>query len=195
MTAVYFFEIPDDFVFGNHAKPENKHLSSLLGQEIVKIVAKKTLKTKEILLECENSGKPYLKNFPNFHFNISHSGNAVVVAFCETPVGIDIEKITELKPKVAERYFTAEENQYIKNSPSPDLAFCEIWTSKEAYFKRSGKGIGTDFSKTSILTDDIKKHIHTFKHNNFLISVCCDNPQNLEFHSITKDLFNNNFKA
>ena len=36
-------------------------------------------------------GKPDLKDRQEIHFNLSHSGNYVVGAFADTPVGIDIE--------------------------------------------------------------------------------------------------------
>ena len=44
-------------------------------------------------------GKPYFPAFPDFYYNISHSGSYVVCAVCDHPVGIDLQQI----PNQAER--------------------------------------------------------------------------------------------
>lgn len=48
-------------------------------------------------------GKPALKGFPDFHFNLSHSGKYVMAAAAETEVGCDIEEIRRLGKKNAEQ--------------------------------------------------------------------------------------------
>ena len=45
------------------------------------------------------NGKPYIKNYPDYHFNISHSNGAVAIAFSDYPVGVDIEKIRKADMK------------------------------------------------------------------------------------------------
>ena len=207
MTEVYFFQIPNNFnteyirtVFpfseerlkNPSSVPHIKFLSSLSGEAILKTVAAKRLKlqTDEILIERTHSGKPYFKDFPYIHFNISHSNNAVAVAVSDFPIGIDTEKLKTPNFKVSDRFFCADEKLYIKSSAAPDLAFYEIWTAKESYFKRSGEGISASFSKVSVLNENIKSSIHTFKINDFLISLCCENPTNFTFHRITEDFFN-----
>jgi len=206
MTTVYFFEIPSDFNIKNYSfidsfsseqlnskknTPQNKYLSSLLAKIIVKKVALKTLNANicDISIDYGDFGKPYLKNHPNFHFNISHCKNAVAVAFSNSPVGIDIEKISTKKEKVAKRYFSFKENEYINKSANSDTAFYEIWTKKEAYFKRNGTGINADFSKISVLSEQIAKQIHTFKNNSFIISLCGEDIENFELNIINKDFF------
>lgn len=93
--------------------------------------------------EYENH-KPYFKNRPDMHFNISHSGNVAVAVISESEVGIDIEKIKEFDLKIAKRFFAQEEYEFVENMPSKDernKAFCRLWTLKESFMKITGKGM------------------------------------------------------
>ncbi len=83
--------------------------------------------------------KPYLKNQSAF-FNISHSGDYVVLAAAECEVGIDIEKILPNREKIAKRFFTTEENQWL-TTKNNEKAFFDLWTAKEAVMKCTGQGM------------------------------------------------------
>ncbi len=63
-------------------------------------------------------------------------------------VGVDIEYVREHDVKIAERFFTVEELEYIDHSFDHNENFTRIWTSKEAYGKFTGGGIedGLGFS-------------------------------------------------
>lgn len=89
-------------------------------------------------------GKPYLKNYPNWHFNFSHSKNAVCCVIAKEEVGIDIEEVREYKEALA-RYSCSEKEMFILDS-SDDKAneFYRLWTRKEAVFKLIGTGINKD---------------------------------------------------
>lgn len=207
MKKIYFFKIPESFNIFSYPKiismfteerlektplmPQIKHTASILGEAVVKIIAYTKFKCDggQINIERDDNGKPYLKDFPDFYFNISHSENAVAIAFSETPVGIDIEKLGAPNFKVAERFFTKSEKEYIKNSNNPDFSFYEIWTAKEAYFKRNGKGIGPDFFKISVKDKDTGKIITTFKKNEFIVSLCAESPKSFEIIDLDEDFF------
>ena len=68
---------------------------SLYSELLVRVIACETLGIKNtcILIDKTRYGKPYLMGYQSFHFNISHTQNAIVVAISNTTVGIDIEKI------------------------------------------------------------------------------------------------------
>ena len=68
--------------------------------------------TDDAQLYCGENGKPYLKN-GGMYFNISHSGDYVVLATADSEVGVDIEKIVSADDAVADRCFTAEERKWI----------------------------------------------------------------------------------
>ena len=42
-------------------------------------------------------GKPYLRNHPEIHFNISHCEGLAVCVFSDTETGVDVERIREVK--------------------------------------------------------------------------------------------------
>ena len=94
-----------------------------------------------ITIEKSKYGKPHLAGYPNFHFNISHTDNAIAVAFSDEQIGVDIERIRTPEFKIAERFFTLREQTYISSSQDPEQAFYEVWTRKEAYLKYCGTGI------------------------------------------------------
>ena len=99
------------------------------------------LSKQDILFEYSERGKPFFAQNKDIHFSVSHSGNCIVFAGHTLPVGIDVEKIKEMREKVAKRYFTEREQKYIFDSQDKDIAFYYIWTRKEAYLKKTGDGL------------------------------------------------------
>lgn len=106
------------------------------------------------------NGQPYLEN-SDLCISLSHSGDMVACALSDVPVGIDIEKIRPMDLRLCRRYFTSEEQAFVlgdmvipENPVCEDPAvlnrFFEVWTGKEAYFKRLGTGI-TDLRSVNIL--------------------------------------------
>ncbi len=91
-------------------------------------------------IEKNEFGKPYVKGRNDFYYNLSHSGDYVVLAFGNTEVGIDIQKHEENTDiqTVAQSCFTRDEREYVGGSAE---RFYEIWTGKESYLKRVGKGL------------------------------------------------------
>lgn len=98
------------------------------------------------------NGKPSVAG-GGYEFSISHSDDIVAVAIHEGPVGIDVEHIREVSPRLAKKYYCADENFYVfgrdprdvdfEHMASTDIRmrFFEIWTAKEAYLKRIGEGL------------------------------------------------------
>ena len=74
-------------------------------------------------------------------FSISHSGPCVVCAVAERPIGVDIEPLRRISPKMMRRSCTEEELAYVRIGDSGDeRRFLEVWTAKEALFKLTGRG-------------------------------------------------------
>ncbi len=97
-------------------------------------------------------GKPYLKNRPNLHFNISHSGDYVFCITDDMPVGIDVEKLSSANIAVAKRYFAKSEYEWIMEK-DPEKRFVRIWTLKESYAKYKGQGLGLSFGGFEAIPD------------------------------------------
>ena len=119
----------------------------LIGEILAKVVIKQTfgIDIEKQKFARTESGKPYLTDFSDVHFNISHSGEYVVCGVSDKPVGVDVQKIGEYKPEVAKRVCNEMELKEIEESPDMSAHFTKLWTQKEAVLKMQGRGIvGTD---------------------------------------------------
>ncbi len=87
-------------------------------------------------------GKPYLEDRAR-HFSISHSGDLVACIVDCREVGIDIEKIRPVNPRIAERILNEEEQAELSavSEEERDEALIRIWTRKESVAKCLGGGI------------------------------------------------------
>lgn len=81
-----------------------------------------------------NNGKPMTNGC---YFNISHSHGLVACAVAEVPVGIDVEKIRPVPPRLS-RILSPAEREYVRC----DEDFFRLWTLKEALIKCQGGVLG-----------------------------------------------------
>ena len=93
------------------------------------------------IIEYAESGKPFLKNYSNLHFNLSHCRRYVAVAIHGSPVGVDIECRRKVSQSLIRRVCSEDEQHLIAASQEPDMEFLRLWTRKEAYLKYTGTGI------------------------------------------------------
>jgi 4'-phosphopantetheinyl transferase len=84
-------------------------------------------------------GKPVLKD-DSKHFNISHSGNWVVMVTSEKEVGIDVEQIKKAEIQVGKQCFQPDEYAYMTEEDT-NKRFYTLWTTKESVMKATGKGL------------------------------------------------------
>lgn len=93
-------------------------------------------------------GKPYLFQYPDIHFNISHSGNVAVCAVGRRALGVDVELVRPVKLPSFRRVLTQGEQQRLErcSGEERDREFFRIWTLKESYAKALGVGLGLDFT-------------------------------------------------
>ena len=120
-------------------------------------------------VEKSPDGKPFLPHRPNFHFNLSHSGKWVAIAWGSSNVGLDVESFSRNAnmEAVARRFFTEDERQYVLGDAQLQIhRFFEIWTGKEAYFKMAGTGI-TNFQAVNVLT--LNREL--FRREDYLIQI------------------------
>ena len=92
-------------------------------------------------IEYAEGGKPYIKNYPELHFNLSHCRRYVAVAIHSSPVGVDIECRRKVSQSLIRRVCSEDEQQSIATAQDPDMEFLRLWTCKEAYLKYTGTGI------------------------------------------------------
>lgn len=127
-------------------------LGDLLSRKLISTEISKPIH--EIHYKKSIKGKPYLDNLP-IHFNISHSGEWVVLAIGDIDVGIDVEVLRAVNYRVATRFFSKEENDLLKqlNGNEKLKLFFDFWTIKESYLKLLGTGLTKSLSSFSIIRD------------------------------------------
>ncbi|MGL4697498.1 4'-phosphopantetheinyl transferase family protein [Enterococcus larvae] len=114
----------------------------------------------DLIFNVEKYGKPVLvltEGRSNLEYNVSHSGDFVVLAFTKAgKIGIDIEKyvhIPEYK-ELVKNFFAEEEKNMIIESEDERLFF-RYWTVKEAYVKALGIGLNKNFASFYIKNNKI----------------------------------------
>jgi len=86
--------------------------------------------------------KPFIED-AGFSFNISHSGNVAVCAFyAEAPIGIDIEKVSDIDVREFAEHFDPDDVNLMQK-PGQLRFFYQRWTQKEAVLKGHGTGLLT----------------------------------------------------
>lgn len=164
-NKIYILECP------SASKEDLSKLGHLIVQKAA--LCKLNIKESEFDLQKGTHGKPYLNGFPDFHFNISHSGKYVAAAFSSTDVGVDIEALRDINLKISHRHFTLKEQKFVCDCKT----FFYVWTRKEAFIKERGTGFTTPFSSFDALDN---KNIKTFETENYTVSVCSENAEKFE---------------
>ena len=101
-------------------------------------------------------GKPYLPRRPDLHFSLSHSGTRAMCAVSDRPVGCDIQLCAPPDLRIAERFFSAEEQACIFGEADEDARqrmFFRIWTLKESFVKCIGMGLAQPLRDFSVFPD------------------------------------------
>lgn len=105
---------------------------------------------KDIEIRVSDNGKPYIMNKPDVFFNLSHSGNKVMCAVSDGEVGCDVEREDRVNLKIAERYFSRAEIDFINQNGNKEDAFLKLWTLKESFVKTVGLGMRLPFNKFTV---------------------------------------------
>lgn len=107
-------------------------------------------------------GKPYLEQYPELFFSLSHSGEFCVCVMADCEVGADIQRIPEeegitgREEKIAERFFAPGELEWLRADCCPreqKQRFYRIWAAKEAYIKLTGQGLARELNNFTALSE------------------------------------------
>lgn len=154
---------------------------SLYSQIAVKIIIKREfgINIDEIAIVTDEMGKPYIAGHPEIHFNISHTDKLIAIALSNTEVGVDVESVGCPNIKIAKRFFTAEECDYIySDDKNSSKRFAEIWTKKEAYIKCSGIGLRMPLNGFCVFDEAFENKFKTFEIGDYIISFYDSEPDN-----------------
>lgn len=92
-------------------------------------------------------GKPYLSNYADIYFNLSHCNEVVACILSDSEVGVDVEKVFKYDDDLARAICNGKEYQSIAGITDPDIKarkFTELWTMKESLVKWRGTGLDGD---------------------------------------------------
>lgn len=126
------------------------------GSLLQKALFKRGYRLAEMTVSKNEHGKPYIKALPDFHFNLSHSGEYAVCAVSDKPVGIDIERIRfqeerewKRMDRLAKKIMTEEELAiYLETKKEKrPVEFTKLWTKKESASKLLGLGMQLPFEQ------------------------------------------------
>lgn len=166
--AVEILDISEDMLNKLYSLTDSKKISkvkkfinkkdkarTLIGELLIRNIIAEELEisNKYIRFSKNQYGKPYLEDHPNFNFNISHSGDYVLCAVDNKPIGIDVEEVKHIEyEEIAKSFFTESEFDYIvrKDLNNQLSRFYEIWTLKESYIKCCGQGLSIPLKSFSI---------------------------------------------
>ena len=140
---------------------------------VIEILSKELgISSRELIILTDQYGKPYLRDYSDVHFNISHTKNNLICGIFDRPIGVDIENIIPVRKPLVEKYFSVREQDYIFcQIERQSERFIEIWTKKEAYIKWVGKGFEIPFDSFCTV-DDMR--IKTNSVEDYIYSICTE---------------------
>lgn len=137
-------------------------------------------------VERDDGGKPFLAEYPDIKFNISHCSGLAVCGISDVEIGVDAELVRRYNGKVMKRIFSEEEAKLVTASGNPDYDFFRIWTLKECFGKYLGKGLFPGISEYSFDLSGERPvckraenavFAQRFIDKKWLVGVCSDKPE------------------
>jgi 4'-phosphopantetheinyl transferase len=155
---------------------ERRHASTLKNDRVQKRYVVVHARLRILLADAANAapqqlrihkaeyGKPFLVDYPELAFNLSHTGDKLLVAIAyNCDLGVDIE---QCKTRVnliglVDKCFAEEEKAYWQQTPEAQQtrAFYQLWTRKEAFVKATGRGIALGFRQCIINPQNLNEFI------------------------------------
>ncbi len=142
--------------------------------------------------QTDKNGKPYISE--QKHFNISHSGDFVVCAVCEGEVGVDVEKIERMSPRLMHKFLSDEEIRTLDNLNEDDIPryLCEKWIRKEAYLKLTGTGLRVSPTTLCFEGDILKQNTKIFSRvfelsDKEMLCVCSEKCKKINLIDVSAD--------
>ncbi len=182
-----------------HEKDKNRSLGA--GLLLDHALAVYGLRERSVEYEIGKWGKPVLKYHPEIHFSLSHSGDYAICSIGDHPVGNDIEHIRQGRLKVADRFFAAEEQDWlyaVEDEEERTRRMFRIWTMKESFLKVTGRGMSLPLSEFAVHVDEESqrirvrhkvdaKYYHMKEYDgigNYCVAVCSQEDQDIAYDMI-----------
>lgn len=136
-------------------------------------------------------GKPFLRDYPDIFFSLSHADSSALCAVSKQPVGADIQDIRALKADISRKICTPRELELLNRTADRDRELCRLWCMKESVGKLTGNGFSEGF--TEIETEQLlrEKQLFICEEGGFFISGCTKTAETVSVKKITeRDLQN-----
>lgn len=170
------------------------------GAVMIRAEAFRSFPGENCVIAASEHGKPYLEGHREFEFNLSHSGDLIVLATNDAPVGVDVEEIKAKDWRIFHRYLTSEEMSMIESSDDQDAAFFKVWTIREAFAKEEGLGLAildrsftVDYDSCSISYEGRRLLFSStgytsFEGGRYMISVCTSGSiKGINYHDLSPE--------
>ena len=151
----------------------------LSGKVLTDALIRRCLGREDAAIFRTEQGKPYVRvsgeeDCAGRYISVSHSGDAFAMLEADEEVGLDIQyERTISADRIADRFFTQEEKEYIAAGNTTERFF-QLWTRKEAYSKYTGAGIEQVVKKESILGRSEVRFTDFQLEDGCFCSVCID---------------------
>jgi 4'-phosphopantetheinyl transferase len=131
-------------------------------------------------------GKPFVEDGKKY--NITHSGNVVMVAVADFEVGLDAEiRQNKVYSHIAHKVLTEREYmeyQSLSGAENTDY-FIEHWVAKESYLKLMGTGIykypgDVDYDGRLVNGCICQQKLIKYKNHSYFVAVTTNNPVEIE---------------
>lgn len=141
-------------------QPEDQRRSLVAG-----LLLRKVFGVAADTIQISSHGKPFIPQ--GVEFNLSHSGEYVILGVSSHPLGVDIQRPVSSLSSVR-RVFTLEEQQWLSIQPNVETAFLRLWTAKESVMKMTGEGFSLSPCTFSVLP--IQNGWHTIMEKRIFLS-------------------------
>ena len=130
-----------------------------------------------------SNNKLVVLGFSTCHFSYSHSGDYILIAVADQPIGCDIQVFKKIKI-IADTFFTKADTKYILDSAEYEKALAEIWSLKESYFKYTGTGwMYTDVSFSCHKSrESLGIMIYSKEFNSSYMAVCVERKDDFKWN-------------
>ncbi len=131
-------------------------------------------------------GKPSLASSETC-FNISHSGDYVVLAIADCEVGVDIEKVMPFHEATVKKVLCKKQKEelYKTEGQARNEKFTQMWTQCEARLKLKGIGFGEGWEKEKESEECCS--LYTTRIDDYFISCATENPADVEIEKLNNE--------
>ena len=127
-----------------------------LGAGVLLSEGLKNLGIEKYSVRYGGNGKPYLAEYEDVFFSLSHSGVYAAAAFYHAEIGMDIQKISEVSDFLIKKVATDSEYNDLMclNAENKKIQFARLWAMKESCIKYLGTGLSLAPQRLEITFSD-----------------------------------------